>query len=117
MSYETYKILHITGVLALFMSFGGLIVLGAGKKKRLLAITHGVALLVMLVAGFGLLARLGMAQPASWGGWVYAKFFLWLIAGGLMAFIPRRPALAKPLWFLLIGIGMTAAWLAITKPL
>lgn len=115
MSYETYKILHITGVLALFMAFGGLITQGAGKK-RLLAITHGVALVVLLIAGFGLLARLGMAQPSTWGGWVYAKFTLWLIAGGLMAFIPRRPALAKPLWFVVLGLGILASWLAIVKP-
>ena len=115
MSYETYKILHISGLFAVFMALGGLIVHGTGRK-RLLAITHGVGLTVVLIAGFGLLARLGMAQPSSWPGWIYAKFALWLIAGGLMAIIPRKPALAKPLWFAVLALALVASWLAVAKP-
>ncbi len=115
MSYETYKFLHITGFIAVFMAFGGLIILGSGRKK-LLAVTHGIGLTVVLIAGFGLMARLGMSTPYTWPGWIYAKMLLWLVAGGLMAFIPRKPALAKPLWFVVIAMGMIAAWLAIFKP-
>lgn len=115
MSYETYKILHISGVLAIFMAFGGLIVLGSGRK-RLLALTHGIGLTVVLIAGFGLMARMGWTTPYTWPGWIYAKMLLWLVAGGLMAFIPRKPALAKPLWFVVIALGMLASWLAISKP-
>ena len=52
-----------------------------------------------------------------WGpGWIYAKLLIWLIAGGLMGFIPRKPALAKPMWFIVIALGGLASILGVTKP-
>ncbi len=120
-NYETYKILHLIGVLLLFIAFGGMLfhaMSGGGKKypqKKLLAITHGVGLTVILVAGFGLLARLDLTS-APWPGWVFAKLLIWLVAGGMMAIIPRKPRWARALWFVIPALGALAAGLAVFKP-
>lgn len=121
MSYETYKILHVVGILSLFTAFGALLLhaLQKGPKKyaqkRLLAITHGTALTLVLVSGFGLLARLGITTGV-WPGWVFAKIGIWLVAGGLMAVIPRKPEWAQALWGGVLALGGLAAWIAVTKP-
>ncbi len=48
MPYETYKLLHVVGLLLLFLGMGGLL-LGAGSGRdpapRSTAILHGVGLL------------------------------------------------------------------------
>jgi hypothetical protein len=117
MSYEFYKILHIIGVLMVFASIGATVVKASLKDssatfKREISITHGVGLLLALVAGFGILAKLGLAFK----GWVVVKMLIWLFFGGATAMAARKPDLAKPLWFASIGIGILAAYLAIYKP-
>ena len=84
----------------------------AGRKWS--AMFHGIGLLVTLVAGFGLLAKLG--YMAALPGWAVAKLVIWLILGGLPALIYRKPKLAKLFWVLILAFAGTAAWLATTKP-
>lgn len=123
MSYEFYKILHIFGVVFLFMTLGGLTLhaMNGGtkdtnKSRRISSITHGLALFVILFAGMGLLARIGIASPGLWPVYVYLKLVIWLLMGAVIALIVRKPAWAKPLWFALPLLGGVAAWLAIGKP-
>jgi len=122
-SYEAYKVLHLMSVLALFAVLGGVAVhaMNGGTRqtnaaRRIVAALHGTALLVALIAGFGLMARLDLMR----GGiplWVWGKLVIWLIAMLLLTLPYRRPALARPL--LLFGLpllGAAAAWLAVYKP-
>lgn len=119
--YEAYKILHILGLVAIWAALGGatLHAMNGGTResnpgRKIVAATHGIGLLLMLLGGFGMLARLGMTSGLP--GWVIGKVVLWLLVGGLLAVPLRVPALAKPLWFampLLAGLG---AWLALYKP-
>ena len=63
MSYEIYKVLHVFAALLLFASLGTLAAVGSqatGGLRRLAGIAHGVALAIIFVAGFGLMARLGL---------------------------------------------------------
>ncbi len=81
MSYEFYKVLHVFSALLLFTSLGTLAASArsdSGQLKKLAGIAHGVALAVIFVAGFGLMARLGMfgAIPV----WAWLKIGLWLIS-------------------------------------
>ncbi len=123
MSYELYKVLHIVGVVMVIAALGGVAVHAANGGTRIanavrrpLAALHGLGLLVILVAGFGLLARLSLVR----GGlplWIYGKLAIWLVAGALLAIPYRRPAVARPV--LMIGLpllGLLAAWLAVYKP-
>jgi len=117
MSYEFYKILHVFSVLLLFASLGTLAASAnsdSGRLRILAGIAHGVALTIIFVAGFGLLARLGMfgAIPT----WAWLKIGLWLMLGLVVVPLRRKPEWATALWLLIPVVGGLAVWLAIAKP-
>lgn len=120
-SYSVYKVMHLMGVLMVFLALGGLVTGTITKTykgnswRKSIAITHGVGLLVSLIGGFGLLARLGVVHGML-PGWAIAKLCIWLFFGATMGLIPRKPELAKPLWILVIILGALAAYLAGSKP-
>lgn len=120
MSYEFYKVIHLLGLMTLFFSFGGILVASFagvtlnGKAKTMAMVTHGVGLLLIIVSGFGLAARLGfMAQLP---GWVQAKIGIWVLLGAGVALAKRKGSIGWPVAILLLGLGMTAAYLAVNKP-
>lgn len=118
LSYETYKLIHLLGVIFLFVSLGGYLTLSSTKthvSRKLIAFTHGIALVVILVAGFGLLARLGFGAFQSWPFWVWVKFFIWLILAVIVILIRRMPELRISLWFIIPILGAIAAYMAIFK--
>lgn len=123
MSYNLYRILHLLGIFMLFAAVGGAVLrkivegdAGSARPKdraaRLVGITHGVALLLLLVTGFGLLAKLGLGLP----GWAWAKLGVWLVMGAIVTLARRSAAAAGAIWWLLPLLGVLAAWLAIFKP-
>jgi hypothetical protein len=121
MSYQAYKVIHILGVLFVFASLGALMLASRegverGNGRKLAGMTHGIALLLVLVAGFGTLARLGLGNPATWPLWVWIKLAIWLVLGGIIVLIRRAPQLGTLLWWLLPLLGGIAAWAAIFKP-
>jgi hypothetical protein len=119
-SLLVYKNLHLLGVFMILVALGGLILqqIQATTREQVwrkpVAITHGIGMVLVLVAGFGMLARLGITWP--WPGWVIGKMIIWLVLGLLVAVIGRAPALAKPLWWITIALGAIAAYLAFNKP-
>ena len=124
MPLQLYKVIHIVGLILLMSALGGAAVramVGGATDtpptRRLLAVLHGSGAFLMLLGGFGMLARLGiMAGGGSFPGWVWVKLIIWgMLAVALM--IPRRrPALARPLLLALPVLGGLAAYLAIYKP-
>lgn len=121
MSYEFYKILHITGVVAIFMGLGAMLLqamTGGSPKfpqRRWVMLFHGVGMLAVLVAGFGLMARSGVPQ-SEWPLWIKGKFLVWLAAGGISAAILRINKRAKVMWFVVLLIAFSAIALAVLKP-
>lgn len=120
-SYSVYKIIHLVGVLMVFLALGGVAtnaINGGGKQhawRKPIAITHGIGLLLSLVAGFGLLARLGIVHDGL-PGWVVAKLGIWLAFAVMIGVLVRKPNAAKPLWVATIVLGALAAYLAGSKP-
>lgn len=125
MSYPVYKVLHLLGILAVFTALGAvaMLALRSGSDadddrpvRKVLMMVHGVGLLVVVVAGFGLMARKGMAQPAAWPTWIYGKIAIWLALGAAVGFIRR--AGGRALWWVVVLplLGTLAAWLAIMQP-
>jgi hypothetical protein len=120
LTYSTYKILHIFGILMMFVALGGASVHAAagGEKnpvsRRIIGILHGAGGLISLVAGFGVLARLETSSGLP--GWVIAKLVIWLVVASLLALPYRKPSLAGVLAFSLPFLGLLAAYLAIVKP-
>ena len=118
MSYEFYKIAHILGLILLFQALGASVILGDAVKgapwQRAVNIGHGLGTLLMLVAGFGLLARLGLT--AGFPGWIWAKLAIWVLLAAAPFVARRLPSGARMLWGATIGLGFLAAFLAVAKP-
>lgn len=118
MSYQFYKILHFIGIFMVFSGLGGQLLhaLNGGSRqhrsRKWLAIMHGVGLLLIFVAGFGLIAKLKVGFP----GWVWAKIVIWVLLGGIGAVAARKQDLAKSVWIAIIALGTVAAYLAGYKP-
>lgn len=120
MPYEFYKVLHIIGLMLLFFGLSSAMTLKLagvpfqGRAKMLAMVSHGVGLTIMIIAGFGLAAKTGLMGNLP--GWVYAKLVIWLILGGSVALAKRKGEIGWPLMILFIGLGSTAAYLAVYKP-
>jgi hypothetical protein len=122
--YATYKLIHLLGVLLVFLSLGGRVqqaaaaggVTGRGSATRLVSVTHGLGLFLVLLGGFGLMARLGITHGLSWPGWIWVKVGVWVTLGAALALPLRFPALARPLWLILPLLGATAVYMAVFKP-
>jgi hypothetical protein len=118
MSYQFYKLIHIAGVLLIFLGLGGQLLraqIGEAAQnisKAVVGALHGIGLILALVGGFGLLAKLQL----GFDGWVWGKLIIWLFLGGVTVLIKRAAGLRAALWFLLPAIGVLAAYLAIYKP-
>jgi hypothetical protein len=118
MNPAIYHVLHILGILMLFMGYGALIansLSGANAKnvRILAASTSGIGLLLMLVAGFGLIARL---YGNEFEIWMWAKFGVWLLFGVLIVAIKRQPKLGYFYWLLSLLLGLLSAWMVYFKP-
>lgn len=120
MSYQFYKVLHILSLMLLFFGFGGLLIAAYAKielKKpaRIMGfITHGIGLLLLLVSGFGMAARLGMITGLP--TWVHAKIGIWVVLGIAISLVKRKGHIGWPVAILLFGLGTSAAFIAINKP-
>lgn len=121
--YAAYKVIHLLGMFLLFTILGGisLHVLNGGTResnvgRKLAGALHGVALFVILLGGFGMLARLGMVQ-GSFPGWIWAKLTIWVLLGAFGTLPYRKPGLAKAFLFIVPLMGALAAWFALYKPI
>jgi hypothetical protein len=117
MSYEFYKILHVFAAILLFTSLGTLAATARSETeqlRRLAGISHGIALAIIFVAGFGLLARLGMF--GSIPAWAWLKMGLWLILAAVVIPLRRKPEWATALWLAIPIVGGLAVWFAVAKP-
>ena len=106
-----YQVLHLVGISMVFLGYGALLTRSMlapenVSVRKLGSITSGIGLLVIFVAGFGLISKLGHSFTDTW---VLVKFVIWLVLGGLIVLINRKPQLAMLLWCLLIALAATAA--------
>lgn len=120
MSSSFYTLLHIIGLILLVQSVGAASFyrLQTGEsdhpRRKMLSIMHGVGVLLMLVSGFGMLARLGM--PDGLPNWVFAKLAIWLIFGASIMLVNRGKGSPMLWWVLVVLLGGVAGWLGIFKP-
>jgi hypothetical protein len=119
MSYEFYKIIHILGIALVVLSLGGIFmhVINGGTKasntfRKGALVSHGLGLVLVLVAGFGMLHKLHLDMGAAW---VVGKIVIWLLLGAFVAVAYRKPTLASKLWFGVPILVTLAAVLAVFK--
>jgi hypothetical protein len=122
MPHSFYNFLHLVGIFLVLFSLGGIALhtLNGGTKnysaRKWITAIHGTGLLIIFVAGFGLMARLGMVGQGVWPTWMFIKLGVWLTLG-LMPFLLYRKPKQSVLWAVLtISLAALAAWTAINKP-
>lgn len=118
MSLPVYHFLHLIGLIFIFIGFGGLLS-SEGAKKAMK--WHGIGLVISLVAGFGMLAKMSKGLPEGAPSiysqhWVIAKFVLWLVLGFLPVLAKRRVLNASVVVLIAAIIGATLAYLGYFKP-
>jgi hypothetical protein len=119
---DVYWYLHILGVGLLILSVGGVTLhaMSGGTKessggRALTAASHGLGLLLIIVAGFGMLARMDL-MAGGLPGWAWVKVGIWLSIGLLFMVPYRKPEMSKVVWFGTVGLMLAAAFLAHAKP-
>ncbi|MEX2570266.1 MAG: hypothetical protein WD737_03105 [Gemmatimonadota bacterium] len=127
LSHQFYNLVHIVGLVLLMSALGGMALSassaasggtrGSKGMRRVIFGLHGLGVFLVLLGGFGMMARLGIVQGTSWPGWVWVKTVVWGVLA-VAAFLPYRfPRTALPLLLLLPVLGGLAAYMAIYKPL
>ncbi|MEM6675698.1 MAG: hypothetical protein AAF726_22800 [Planctomycetota bacterium] len=87
MDPKVYSVLHVaSGFLLLALTFHAFAAPKPETRKKILAST-GVLSLLMLVGGFGLMARKGY----DWEAWLIVKIVCWLGLSALAGFAYRMP--------------------------
>jgi hypothetical protein len=100
-SFALYRLIHFIGIVVVFLALGGTLmhVLNGGTRetsrwRKPAAIGHGIALFVILLGGFGMMARMGVAH-GMFPGWIWAKLAIWILLGAAIALPYRAPAVGQ----------------------
>ena len=118
LSHATYKVIHLLGIFLLFSGMGGLWAVAASASesflasiRRLAIAAHGAAMLLILVAGFGMMARLQISH--SWPLWIWIKMVIWVLLAGYPVLLKRQQKPLAILFFLAPVLGTIAAYAAL----
>lgn len=112
MDYTVYKLIHYVGIFLLMVSLGSLFT----KYNKSAVIGHGVALLLILVAGFGMQARhkdkyVSMFET-GFPTWMILKLVIWLLFGAMIVLAKRGVLKGPAAWGVIIALGATSAYFA-----
>ena len=120
---DLYEIIHVIGMAMLFVAIGGVAVHAAngGTKansatRRLVSMVFAVGSFLILLGGFGMMARLGLVRGMP-PAWLIIKMLIWLLLSGIVLLPYRRPALARPFLVLLPLLAGLAVYMAVYKPI
>lgn len=121
MSYAAYKALHYLGIFLLVATLAAALARRAHMEgedpwRKRLGMVHGTALLLVLLGGFGMLARLGTGGGPFLSGWVLAKLGIWALLGATLVGARRSAALAGRFLWVVPLLAAAAGLLAFTKP-
>jgi hypothetical protein len=107
----TYLVLHLSSIIVLlgytFYAFAA----PAETRKRVLMIT-GVASLLVLVSGFGMLQRLHLGFPS----WAIVKGVCWLGLSAIAGIAYRKRAQADLFMMIAFALAITAVAMVYVRP-
>lgn len=130
--YATYKVVHYLGIFILLTALAARLGRLAGSTptavepvpggpapdpwKRRLGIAHGAALFLILLGGFGMLARLDITHGLGLPGWIWAKLGIWTLLGAAVFVARRSPSLSGRLLVVMPVLAVLAGVIALYKP-
>lgn len=110
MSATFYHFIHVFALLLMAGVTFAAIANPAPERRRSALMWSGILSVVVLVGGFGLVAK---ALGSEWQPWVFVKIGCWLGLSAMTGLIFRRPGLGK-IWGLiataLIGIAVYSVY-------
>lgn len=113
MSPQFYHVIHVFSLAALVgYSFYAFAAPAPETKKRVMMFT-GIASLLMLVAGFGLISKMGYSWSA---GWIWVKVVCWLGLAALPGMAYRRREKAGMFIVIALVLVLTAIAMVYYKP-
>ncbi|MFN0099156.1 MAG: hypothetical protein ACKVS7_10810 [Gemmatimonadaceae bacterium] len=124
-SRDLYEIVHILGIALTMLAFGGIVMHASeggtwkGPRSRtMLKVAHHVGVFLILLGGFGMLARIGIAKGgiATFPGWLWAKIALWVVLAGVVSLPYKQPRFALPAFFAVPTLSGLAVYFALYKP-
>lgn len=113
---KLYTLIHLVGIFGLLMALAAICYHAANGgfksqakgRKGLLAL-HGVSSFLILLAGFGMLARLNVT--GAWPWWVWGKLIIWVVLSFGVVLPYRKEKWAMPLLFGAYALALVAALL------
>ncbi len=122
MSYSFYKVLHLFGIAMMLVALGGVFVHAANASdksanvvRKTILVLHGLGSFLILLAGFGLLAKLG--EVTGFPGWLWPKLTIWMILSLVIAVPYRNRGLARLLIIVTPLLVLLSAYFAVFKPI
>ncbi len=123
MPYSIYKLVHLLGIFVLLttLALPCMHLLRGGTRtdfprRRTLVTAHAAASFLILLGGFGMLARLGIVQDGL-PGWILVKLTIWLVLSLALTLALRTTAAARAVVVAAPLLALLAAGIAIYKPL
>ena len=140
--YATYKIVHYLGIFVLLTTLATRLGRSALSRSnedrpgettaiqdtqenrstpdpwaRRLGVLHGLALFLVLLGGFGMLARLDVTHELGLlPGWVWAKLVIWTLLGSAVLAARRSTSWSARLLVAAPALAVLAGIIALTKP-
>ena len=122
MPYAVYKLMHFLGIFMMITALAAtsMHVMRGGARadnpyRRILGITHGVAALLILTGGFGMLARLGVMHGGL-PGWIHVKLAIWVALAAAVMVPYRGRRYARALVIAVPVLALAAGATALYKP-
>ena len=117
-SYDSYKVLHLSFILLFFGSLGLVASHSPWVMKKSGKIVIGLVSFFILVAGMGLIARLGFKHAQAFPKWINIKIINWFLINGLLLLLFKiKNSQFRALCFALImAIGLLSIWVVLNKP-
>jgi hypothetical protein len=106
-----FKVIHLAGALGVFTAMGAILAGATDSHRKMASMLHGVSLLLLLLAGFGMLKN----PPMELHYWK-VKLVLWLFLGIVPVLARKKTLPTSVLLGLTLGAGIFAAYLGVMLP-
>ncbi len=119
MSHTVYIILHLVGAFFVVFALGGSLLqaINTGNRnfkfKKAIASIHGIGLLLLLVAGFGLITKNGYFPIPIW---VWIKIIIWGFYAIVSGLAFKKAEKSSLLWVITLLLFIVVIILAKLKP-